>query len=238
MKSFQVVALLLWGFIFVVAAFVLGQFLASKDILDVSEIITGKDEIGDKTETETDDILASDVVIDKVGQETVRVGYNVTKEYFEDYYKSYINYIMQNSDMYPASKKVEITETLATDYIFYAVSNNVDSEKYKILESEENINIRESEINSFVDKMFEKGIDQSYKKDGKYGYDNASKTYSMEKNSDYKEYNQEVKKIENVTSNKLVVTYSCSKENNENTIQLTAEYKGGRYIVTEAQVIK
>ena len=133
MKSFQVVALLLWGFIFIVAAFVLGQFLASNNIFDVSEIIAGKKDNDEKIESEIEDILDSDIVIDKIGQETVRIGYNVAREHFGNYYEAYINYIIENATMYPENEKVEITETLATDYVFYSVSNNVDTQKYEII---------------------------------------------------------------------------------------------------------
>ena len=89
--------------------------------------------------------------------------------------------------------------------------------------------------------MFAKSIDQSYKKDGKYGYNNTSKTYSIEKNDSYKKYVQVLENIENVTSNELILTYSYkeigdeNKSDKENNIQLKVTYKGGRYIVTEIQ---
>lgn len=241
MKSFQVIAILLWGIIFIVAAFILGQFLASNDIFDISEIITGKKDSDDNIEPEKDDILASDIVINKVGQETIRVGYNVAKEYFENYYEAYINYIMENTEIYPENQKMEITDTLATDYVFYAVSNKIDVEKYPIVSDNGSINIREAEINSFIDKMFAKDIDQTYKKDGKYGYNNVSKIYSIDKEYNYRKYIQSLENIENVTSNELILTYNCkemssyNKSNKENKIQLKVTYKGGRYIVTEVQ---
>lgn len=240
MKSIQTTALVLWMAIFIAAAFFVGQFLASKEIFDITPIITG-----DRNEEETDkedigdDTLANDVVIDKIGQETVRIGLNIASDYFSLYYKDYINYIINNIDKYSGSEKVIINDTLASDYVFYAIPRNIDTDKYKSSESGDRISITEAEINSFADKMFGKDIDESFKKDGKYGYDKLSKKYSIDKNTDYSEWTQELSKIENITSNELVLTFSCKKNGDKNsneTIKLTCLYKGGRYIVTEVEI--
>lgn len=244
MKSIQTIAIVLWMIIFIVAAFFVGQFLASKDIFDITSFVMGekKDPEADKAEPK-DELLANDVVTNKIGQETVRIGLNVASNYFSDYYNDYINYILGNSDKYSEDGKVVIDNTLASDYVFYAVSRNIDGEKYSSHESTERMDITEAELNSFVDKMFGKEIDDAYKKDGKYGYSKSTKTYSMEKIEDYDEFSQELEKIENITSNQIVLTFKCmqtysEKNNNKNviTINLTCVYKGGRYIVTEVQL--
>lgn len=241
MKSIQATALILWMLIFIAAAFILGQFLASKNIFDLTSIITG--ESGDKNNDNgiIDDELANDVVNNKIGKETVRVGLNVAKNYFEDYYKDYINYLMGNLEKYNGGEKVVINDVLASDYVFYAIANNIDKDKYFSNNQDNNIGITEAEVNSFIDKMFEKNIDAAYKKQGKYGYDKINKEYSVEKTSVHSEYSQEIEKIENITSNKVILEYSCfqiadnknNKPSIQNKIQLTVEYTGGRYIVTE-----
>jgi len=242
-KSIQITALVLWVTIFIVAAFVLGQFLVSKDIFDVTYFITGQQKEKESTENKVEDELANDVMINKIGQETVRVGLNIAKEYFSNYYKGYLNYIMANNEKYKANEKTAITNTLASDYVFYAISKGTDLDKYKSNVMENEIIISESEINSFVDMMFGKEIDEAYKKDGKYGYDKLSKKYSMEKSNPSGEYSQELQKIENVTSNQIELTFSCKMINGksdtvkkEETIKLICIYKGGRYVVTEVQI--
>lgn len=244
MKSIQMTAIILWGIIFIAAAFVLGQFLVSKNVFDITSIITGEDN-KEETTTQIDDELANDIVINKVGQETVRVGLNMAKEYFSEYYEEYINYIMSNTDSYPTNQKVQVNDTLASEYVFYAVSASIDSDKYSSNEEDGKILITEAEVNSFADKMFEKEIDEAFKKDGKYSYNSANKNYSIEKISEHEEYVQELSKIENITSNQMVLTYECknvseknSKVELENTIKLTVTYKGGRYLVSDVEKIK
>ena len=243
MKSIQATALILWMVIFIAASFILGQFLASKGILDVTSVITGQTHDTKVENDETEDELANDVVITKVGQETVRIGLNVAYDYFSDYYKEYINYIMNNIDIYSESESIVINNTLASDYVFYAVSRKVDIFKYKSNEDNNVISISEAEMNSFVDKMFEKEIDESFKKQSKYGYDKTSKKYIMDKIDDSVEYLQELQNIENISANELVLTYKCSKLEGSKelakemeTIKLTCIYKGGRYIITEVKI--
>lgn len=243
MKSIQMTAILLWVGIFIIAAFIAGQILASKNIFDVTGFITGT-KTGDEKEKEekVEDELANDIVIDKIGQETVRIGLNVAKEYFSEYYKEYINYIISNTDSYPNDEKILINETLASDYVFYAILRKIDNNKYISNDYNDNIIIKESEVNSFIDKMFNKEIDETFKKDGKYGYDKVNKEYSMEKNDQHYRYVQELENIENITSNEIILTYTCRRTDDENskiqeqyTVKLTVIYKGGRYIVTEVQ---
>ena len=244
MKSIQMTAIILWGVIFIAAAFVLGQFLIRENIFDITGIITGEGS-KEKTGTQIDDELANDVVIDKIGQETVRVGLNVVENYFLEYYEEYVNYIMSNSDSYPINKKVSIDEALASDYVFYAVSNNIDVDKYISNIQNDKVIVTEAEINSFVDKMFEQEIDDTLKSDSKNGYDKVSKKYSVDKSNVHDKYVQELDKIENVTSNQIILTYDCKKVNSESSkvemqisINLTAIYKGGRYIVTDVEKIE
>lgn len=240
MKSIQTTALVLWMFIFIIGAFVLGQILISKDIFDITPIITG-DRSKEKSDEEiNNEALESGISINKIGQETVRIGLNVALDYFSEYYREYINYIMKNIDKYSEKGIVTINDTLASDYAFYAVSRNIDVDKYKSNYANNIINISEAEINSLVDIMFGKNIDQSFKKDIKYGYDKASRKYSINKLSDHDEYSQELQRIENATSNKVVLTYGCkakgSSTQNIEIIKMTCVYKGGRYIVTEIQI--
>jgi len=234
LKSIQLTALFLWLFIFVVASFVLGQFLVSKNIFDVTTFLPGQEQ-KDIIDDETDNV-ENDVVIDKVGQETVRIGLNIANNYFSDYYKEYVNYVMHNSDSYPSNQDIQINDTLATEYVFYAVSRNIDNDKYESVEENNNVIIKEAEINSFADKVFGKEIDEAYKKDGKYGYDNNKKEYAIERNTDSYECIQELENIENITSNELKLIYSCRSEKGESTVKLSVIYKGGRYLVT--QVLK
>jgi len=243
MKTIQMTAIILWGIIFIAAAFVLGQFLVSKNIFDITSVITFE-EGEDETTTPVDEELANDVVINKVGQETVRIGLNIAEEYFSNYYKYYINYIISNNDSYPANQKIQVNDTLASEYVFYAITASIDSEKYSSNEESGKILIAEAEVNSFADKMFEKEIDEAFKKDGKYSYDNINKNYSIEKISDHEEYVQDLSKIENITSNQILLTYKCKKIDDKNskaeleyTIKLTVLYKGGRYIVSDVEKI-
>lgn len=243
MKSIQTTALILWMVIFIAASFILGQFLVSKGILDITSVITGQRHNDGVKKEEAEDELANDVVINKVGQETVRIGLNVASGYFSEYYKDYINYILNNIDIYSESESIAINNMLASDYVFYAVSRKVDVFKYESNEDNNVISISEAEINSFIDKMFEKEIDESFKKQSKYGYDKTSKKYIMDKIDDSEEYFQELQKIENISANELVLTYSCSKPEGSRelakeieTIKLTCIYKGGRYIINEIQI--
>lgn len=243
MKSIQMTALILWMAIFIVAAFVLGQFLSSKEIFDITTIISG-DSNKDVKNNQNGDEFSNEAIINKIGQETVRVGLNIAKDYFTAYYNEYVNYIMSNDESYPDNEKITINDTLASEYIFYAISSSKDEDKYESLEEEGVVEVTEAEANSFIDKMFGKEIEDAYKKDGKYGYDRINRTYSMEKQGVNQKYTTELKEITNVTSNELVLTYDCkgvsSNSKYENmieskTIKLTVIYKGGRYIVTEVE---
>ena len=232
MKSIQMTALLLWGIIFIVAAFIVGQILASKEIFDITGIVTGEGNEEEIKENPLGDDLES---INKIGQETVRIGLNMAKDYFSDYYSSYINYVMSNSDSYPVNVKVNISDTLASEYA-------VDEEKYLSYDSEDEVIVLESSINSFIDIMFKKEIDDAFKKDGKYGYDKTTRKYTVEKNNTAKTYLQELDNIQNVTANQIILTYNCRSVNVKdgekkavNDINLTVVYKGGRYIVTEVE---
>lgn len=238
MKSIQITAIILWVFIFVVAAFVLGQFLVSKDVFDITTIITGKGDETDLKEDVIEDEFANEIVINKVGQETVRVGLNIVEGYFSDYYKEYINYIMANLDKYLSQESIVMTNTLASDYVFYAVSRNIDKDKYESLQEKNLEQISEAELNSFIDKMFGMQIDEAYKKDGKNGYDKLSKKYNIEKNTGHEEYKQELQEIKNITSNEICLTYKCAglDQKEQQIIKLICTYKGGRYIITEVQI--
>ncbi len=239
MKSIQMTALLLWGIIFIVLAFIVGQILASKEIFDVTGIVTGEGNKEEVKENPLGDDLES---INKIGQETVRIGLNIAKDYFSDYYSEYVNYIMSNSDSYPVNVKVNINDTLASEYAFYAISNEIDEEKYLSYDNDDEVIVLESSINSFIDTMFEKEIDDAFKKDGKYGYDKISRKYTVDKNNTSNIYLQELDNIENVTANQMILTYTCRSVNTKdgekkavNDVELTVVYKGGRYIVTEVE---
>ena len=251
MKSIQTIAIILWGIIFMVAAFILGQFLIKNDIFDVTTLFTIS---GDKEEgntsvegIESDDELKNDVIINKVGQETVRVGQNIAKDYFTNYYKEYVNYIMANADKYKVNKKISITDELASDYIFYALSRNLDSDKYTSQISDSKVSISEGNINSFIDKMFAKEISDSYKQDDRNGYDKSTKSYSIVKNEKENDYIHELNKIENITSNQIKLEFECKrilKEDkktqvlDEKQINIYAVYRGGRYLVTEVEKLE
>ena len=245
MKSIQITALVLWMAIFIAISFFLGQFLASKEIFDITSLITGEKSTEKSEESEVkDEILANDVVINKIGQETVRIGQNIASDYFSEYYKDYINYIMNNINKYSQAEKVTIDDMLASDYVFYAVSRNIDIFKYESDDENGIVNIPEAEINSFVDNMFGKEIDENLKKDGKYGYSKTTKKYSIDKVREHEEYMQQLQKIENITSNEIVLTCSCKKTEGVKTlskeiqtIELTCLYKGGRYIVESVKVL-
>ena len=248
MKSIQTVAIVLWTAIFIVVSFAVGQILASKGIFDVTSFVTGKvTPKNDVPKDSNEEVQQNDDVINKVGQETVRIGLNVAKNQFSTYYKDYINYIMANDDLYAKNSKVTISDKEASDYVFYAISRNIDKDKYVTKANEDKIILTEASINSFVDTMFEKSIEESYKKLASNGYDKAKKEYSIDKNSDKEEYAQEITDIQNVTSNQVIVTYNCkkieskdSKEviKDEKNINITLVYRGGRYIVTEVEKVE
>lgn len=249
MKSIQMTAIILWGVIFIVAAFVVGQMLASKDIFDVTAFVMGKipEKKENVTEIENDGNVVNDDSINKIGQETVRVGLNVAKMHFASYYKEYVNYIMAENDIYYNNNKVAITDKEASDYVFYALSRNTDKDKYNASLNGDKINISEANINSFIDNMFEKTITDTYKKNNTSGYDKTAKTYSISKNTDIKEYSQELTNIENVTSNQVILSFNCKKVETTNkketvteekTVKLTVVYRGGRYIVTEVEKVE
>lgn len=243
MKSIQTTALILWMAIFIAAAFFLGQFLASKNIFDTTSFILGEnsDEKTDEIDIE-DDMLGNEVVINKIGQETVRIGLNIASDYFSDNYYNYIDYIMNNIDKYSQSEKVTINDTLASDYIFYVASRNLDFfDHQRHMEDDDAVVISEAEINSAIDIMFGKNIDEAFKMESKYGYDKTTKKYTVEKDIGNRRYSVELQDIENITSNEVVLTYEGSKLEDEQddtkTIKLRCVYKGGRYIVTEVQII-
>ncbi len=162
MKLIQTTAIILWGIIFIVAAFVVGQMLASKDIFDVTAFVMGKipEKKENVTEIENDGNVVNDDSINKIGQETVRVGLNVAKTHFASYYKEYVNYIMAENDIYSNNNKVTITDKEASDYVFYALSRNTDKDKYNASLSGDKVNISEANINSFIDNMFEKNYNR------------------------------------------------------------------------------
>lgn len=243
MKSIQMTALILWGAIFMIAAFILGQFLVSKDIFDITGLFTinGEDEGNESlgSENNLDDELASDIVINKIGQETIRIGLNVGKDYFSEYYKDYINYIMVDEKLYKQDQKVTITDELASDYVFYAVARGVDIDKYTSEESEDKISITEGNLNSFVDKMFAKSVAKEYKDDSSNGYDKVTKTYRIEKNDNLEESIQELTSIENITSNQIKLIFDCKTESNQkNQINMYVVYRGGRYILTDVEKLE
>ena len=249
MKSIQMIALILWVAIFVVAAFVLGQFLVSKDIFDVTGILTINDTQENEQETGKDDIISIDdeEVINKIGQETVRIGQNVANEYFLNYYKEYVNYILLDTIKYPMNEKVTITDDLASDYVFYALSNKVDDEKYKYEENNNVITVSEADLNAFADKLFQKKIDETYKVRNEYGYDTNEKAYNIKVSNDKQEYIQELVAIKNITSNNIELQFECQNlekdYNNKQSIKkyqvnIDVVYKGGRYIVTDVQKIE
>jgi len=238
-KSIQATALILWMVIFIVAAFVVGQFLASKDIFDISTVIFGNEKEQEETNVTVDDMYANEQTINKIGQETVRVGLNVVEEYFSKYYEGYINYLMQESDTYPLGENITIDNTLASDYVFYAVSSGINDNMYSSERNDGMVIITEAEINSFIEKYFRKEVEEAYKKQGKYGYDKLNKKYSLEESNISQEYIKELQEIENVNSNEIILTFRCKSNNKqkeqENIIKLNVLYKGGRYIVTTVQ---
>ena len=212
MKSIQTTAIVLWTFIFIAVSFVAGQILASKGVFDITAFVTGKVVQKDNsTDVKNDDTVINDDVINKIGQETVRVGLNVAKSQFTTYYKDYVNYIMANDDIYAKNNKVTITNKEASDYVFYALSRNVDVDKYTANMSGNKINISEANINAFIDTMFEKSIDEAYKKIASNGYSKTNKEYSIDKNTDIEEYSEKLTNIQNVTSNQIILTYNCKK---------------------------
>lgn len=249
MKSIQTTAIVLWTFIFIAISFAAGQILASKGVFDITAFVTGKVVQKDNnTDVKNDDdALTNDDAINKIGQETVRVGLNVAKNQFTTYYKDYVNYIMANDDLYAKNNKVTITNKEASDYVFYALSRNVDNGKYTANMNGNKVNISEANINSFIDTMFEKSIDEAYKKIASNGYSKTNKEYSIDKNTDIEEYSEQLTNVQNVTSNQIILTYDCkkienkdSKENvvDEKTVNITIVYRGGRYIVTEVEKLE
>ncbi len=244
MKSIQMIALILWVAIFVAFAFVLGQFLVSKDIFDVTGIFTINNVEDNKQESSKDDVISieDEEIINKIGQETVRIGQNVAFEYFSAYYKEYVNYILQDvTNKYPMNEKITITDVLASDYVFYSVSNRMDEENDTI------ITVLEADINAFADKMFQKKIDDTYKMKNEYGYDINKKEYNIKLSDDKQEFIQELLSIKNITSNKIELQFKCQsteKDNNNNMsikkyqVNIDIVYKGGRYIVTDVQKIE
>jgi len=249
MKSIQTTAIILWGFIFMVAAFILGQFLISKDIFDVTGLFTINEdkENKDKENKESSgDELESDVLIDKVGQETVRIGLNIAENYFSEYYTEYVNYIMADSEKYMVNSKTNITNDLASDYAFYVLSNSIDDDKYVSEENEDKTLISEGNLNSFIDKMFAKEVSAEYKQDVNNGYDKKTKMYNITKNKNQVEYMQELTSIENITSNQIKLEFKCKevvvedkKTSSEDEIQVNIYivYRGGRYILTDVEKI-
>ncbi len=246
MKGIQATAIILWVVIFVIAAFVLGQFLVSKNIFDITSFIT----LNDKKEEDSDneeniqDEIQNDVVINKVGQETVRIGQNVAKDYFSNYYREYINYVMQDSTIYKLGEKIAITNDIASDYVFYAFSKGLDTDKYISNINNNKLVITEANANSFIDKIFEQEISKTYKENSSNGYNKESKTYSIQIDNSKQDYVQELISMENITSNQMILKYDCKKvvEKNKNTeiqdqkeIDITIVYRGGRYIITEVQ---
>ena len=244
MRSIQATAIILWIVIFVIISFVLGQFLSSKGILDVTSFITGdsnEKDTKDETISKQDNELESDIAINKIGQETVRIGKNVATDYFKTCYKEYVNYVLTSTE-YKEKEKTAITSELASDYVFYAVSNGLDNAKYVSENKEDVVVIAEGEINSFADKMFAQSISDKYKNEN--GYDKVKKEYTVQKKEDILSYSQELISVENITSNEVKLTFSCKElsEKDDKTevktqkqITIYAVYRGGRYIVTNVE---
>ena len=249
MRSIQATAIILWVIIFVIAAFILGQFLSSKGILDITAFITGnknEEQTKEDKENTASDELQNDIIISKVGQETVRIGQNIAMDYFASYYKEYINYIMQNGELYEGKSKVAITNDLASDYVFFALANQVDQAKYVANSSGNTLTITEGNVNSFVDKMFAKTISEKYKTSAK-GYERKTKEYNIERSSENIDCMQELTLIENVTSNQMKLSFDCKKMEIEDKKQVIKEikqinlyvvYRGGRYIVTDVEKLE
>lgn len=251
MKSIQTTAIILWGIIFMVASFILGQFLISKDVFDVTKLFTINS--NDKgIENKEDSVVHGDEfededIISKVGQETIRIGQNVAKDYFSYYYEEFVNYIMTDNQKYKANNKVVITDDLASDYVFYALSRQLDKDKYTSDEVNNEVIISEGDLNSFINNMFEKEISSAYKKNNNNGYDSKLKTYNIVKNEKHEEYRQELTGIENITSNEIKLQFDCTKLSSnakkeqatkEKQINIYAVYRGGRYIVTDVEKIE
>lgn len=235
MRSIQTTAIILWGVIFMMLAFALGQFLASAEIFDVTGIFSGDTAIQDGGNSEP-----NDDVINKIGQETVRIGQNVAIDYFSQYYKEYVNYIMSDKVNYKIDQKIAITDELASDYAFYAFINEVDVDKYDSKKKEGNITISEGNVNSFIDNMFAKKSVDEYKNNNSYGYDKKTKTYTIERTKIPEQYVQELVNIENITSNQVKLEFKIKGLINydgktKTQVNIFAVYRGGRYIVTEVE---
>ena len=248
MKSIQITAVILWGIIFMAVAFILGQILVSKDVFDITGIFTvDKDKQNTLNNSGMINETEKDVITDKIGQETVRIGQNIAIDYFSEYYEAYIDYIMSDTDVYEVNEKITITDELASDYIFYAIAREVDDDKYKSEELDNKILISEGNVNSFIDKMFGKEISEKYKKSNANGYDKKTKQYNIQKIEEYDEYSQELLSIENITSNQVKLGFSCKKKTLKGNkyvstetkqVNIYAVYRGGRYILTEIEKIE
>ncbi len=228
MRAIKTTAILLWVFIFIVAAFIVGQYLSTKEIYSMFK----EKEIVNEQETEE-----KEQVIDKIGKETVRIGSKIAKDYFAEQYSDFVTIIVEE-DVFDKQGKKEINDEIATNYVMKAITMAMDEEKYKLVagSSGERVTILESEVNKFIDQMFEKNIFEEIKTSEKAGYNNVDKTYNIQTEKRTTEYNVELTNVVNITSNNVMLDFIVKDQNESQNVKIEIEYKGGRYTVLNYEV--
>ncbi|MDD4376407.1 MAG: hypothetical protein PHR25_06515, partial [Clostridia bacterium] len=201
MRAIKTTAILLWVFIFIVAAFIVGQYLSTKEIYSMFK----EKEIANEQEIETE---KEEKVIDKIGEETIRIGSNIAKEYFTKQYSDFVTIVVAE-DVFEKQIKKDITEEIATNYVMKAIAVSMDEDKYNQVagSSGERAIILESEVNKFIDQMFNKNVLEEIKTSEKAGYNSIDKTYGIERETQLTGYNVELASISNITSNKLKLDF-------------------------------
>lgn len=230
MRAIKTTAILLWVFIFIVAAFIVGQYLSTKEIYSMFK----EKEIANEQEIETE---KEEKVIDKIGEETIRIGSNIAKEYFTKQYSDFVTIVVAE-DVFEKQIKKDITEEIATNYVMKAIAVSMDEDKYNQVagSSGERAIILESEVNKFIDQMFNKNVLEEIKTSEKAGYNSIDKTYGIERETQLTGYNVELASISNITSNKLKLDFIVKDKSKNQNVKIEVEYKAGRYTILNYEV--
>ena len=219
MKAIKITALFLWIFIFVVLAFLAGQYLCQKEMFN----IFGKDK-----EVDISKKTAEDVIKDK----DIKINKQFAENYFGGICEGFVRYLLTEEKNIPEEKS-QITEEYISEYIFYAISNGMETTEYELHETQKDtIYITESEVNSFVDKKFGVALSKTVVTDDAYGYNSEEKTYKLgaPKNNKKNTIIFSATNIENI-DDAIAVTF----KDNEEKIFVYLKYNNGNYIMTSIE---
>lgn len=221
MKAIKAAALILWMFIFVIIAFLAGQYLSQKGIFNMFD--------GERDEEQDKQTIGD---IEEVKNTEISVNKQYMESYFGKYCEEFVKYLVSEDKDVP-EEKTEVPEEYVESYVFYAIRNYIDEDEYKVDNlAKDEISILESEVNRFANKKFAKELSQTVKENSEYGYNKDEKKYTLKPQDRAANVSCTVIDIENTITGEIVVTYSSKKLEK---ILIYLEYNKGNYSITSIE---